>query len=172
MAPSRTKDGWIVHGKHQNSLWVPVVIAALIGVCVFIYYQGFMRFETVTYELRECSAPLTAESTWAEVEAADCQPVDAAGATFVLYEERSRHEPDTVTGSVFTFESFPLNTAAHSPELTLAEPAESVVVAEPDNEQLRRPMRRISSDGLQWSGYTGSRGPTEYWILVTPTAGT
>lgn len=171
MAPSRTKDGWIVHGKHQNSLWVPVVIAAVIGVLVFLSYQRFMAFDTVTYELRYCSEPLTAESTWAEVEAAQCEPVDAAGTTFVLFEESSQHEPDTVTGSVFTFEDFPINSVAHVPRLVLTEGAETVVVAEPTNEQLRRPMRRYDVDGLNWGGYTGARGPSEYWILVTPIAG-
>lgn len=170
MAPTRTKDGWIVHGKHQNSLWVPVVIVIVIGVLVALAYQRFMAFDTVTYELRHCAEPLTAESTWEQVEAAGCEPADATGATFVLWEERSRHEPDSVAGSVFTFDSFPINSVAHSPQLTLPESAETVVVAEPTNEQLRRPMRRTSVDGLNWSGYTGARGPTEYWILVTPTA--
>ena len=169
MAPTRTKDGWIVHGTYQNRLWVPVVIAAVIGVLVFGYYQRFMAFDTVSYELRHCSEPLTADSTWQEVEAAECEPVDAAGTTFVLFEERSQHDPSAVTGSVFTFEDFPVNSVAHSPQLILTEPAETVVVAEPTNEQLRRPMRRTSVDGLRWSGYTGARGPTEYWILVTPT---
>ena len=168
MASTRTKDGWIVHGQQRNSGWTLLLIAVLIGVLVVLAYQRFMNFDTITYELRQCDAPLTAESTWSEVEDAGCEPMDAAESSFVIYEEASRHNPDSVEGSAFVFESFPVNSILHVAELTLAESAESVVVAEPANEQMRVALRRNTADGKVWSGYVGDRGPTEYWILVTP----
>lgn len=164
---TRAREEWIVHGRKPGSPWVIPIVLILMAVLVVMAYQRFMAFEAVTYELRQCQAPLTADSTWEQVQAARCEPVDAGSTVFSIYEGSSRHQPDLVEGSEFIFDSFPINSVEHSTDLVLPEAAESVVIVEPTNERVRRSMRGDAA-GTHWTGYTGDRGPTHYWLLVTP----
>lgn len=168
MARTREKSEWIVQGHHRDSPWVMLVIIALIGAAVVIAYVRFMAFKDVTYELRSCQQPLAADSTWEQIEAAGCEPVDElSGAHLVLYEEKSRHEPDLVEGARFTFERFPVNSVAHAVEITGTSPHGVGLLVDPEGRQIRRELSS-NADGTQWSGYTGDRGPTTYWVLFTP----
>jgi len=164
------KSDWIVHGRKPGNPWVIPIGIILMGILIVMIYQRFMAFDAVTYELRQCQTPLTAESTWEQVRAADCEPLDAAGTQFVIYEGASRHDPDAVDGNKFLFDSFPINSVEHSVEMEFPFAAESVVIVEPENERVRRALSSVSSDGTRWSGYTGQRGPTHYWILLSPPA--
>lgn len=164
---SRDQKEWIVHGRKHGQPWVIPVVLILMGVLVVMTYQRFMAFDSVTYELRQCQTPLTAESTWAQVQAANCEPLDTAGATFAIYEGASRHDPDVTEAHEFLFDSFPINSVEHSVDLRIPVAAASVVVGEPDNEQVRRALSPDAA-GKHWTGYTGDRGPTHYWLLVTP----
>lgn len=170
-AKERDRTQWIVHGQHRNNPWIMFVIVALIVAAVVIAYLRIMAFRTVTYEVRQCQSPLTAESTWAEIEAAECRSIDAVaeGATLVLFEGSSRKEAESVLGGSFTFEGFPINTPAHSFELHGVQPADTGLLVDPKGQSIRREMRSDAS-GTTWSGFTGGRGPTEYWILLTPDA--
>ena len=167
MTRTRDTSEWIVHGQHTRRPWVMFVIVALIVAAVVITYMRFKNFETITYELRSCASPLTAESSWEEVEAAGCEPIDATGVTMTLFEEKSRHEPDLVEGGAFTFESFPINTPAQSFEILGTPPSGAGFLVDPGGDIIRR---QISSNaaGTDWSGFTGDRGPTQYWVLFTP----
>lgn len=162
-----TKPEWIVHGHQPRRPWVMLVIVGLIIAAVVIAYLRFMNFQTVTYELRACTAPLTVDSTWSQIEAAGCEPIDASDVTMVVFEERSRHDPDQIEGGAFSFEGFPMNNPAHSFEITGTPPHDAGFLVDPEGQQIRR---QISSNaaGTDWSGYTGDRGPTTYWVLFTP----
>lgn len=165
----RDRSQWIVQGQHRNNPWIMFIIVALIVAAVVIAYMRVMAFRTVTYEVRQCQSPLTAESTWAQIEAAGCESIDAGaqGATLVLFEGSSRKEAESVQGGIFTYEGFPINTPAHSFELHGVQPAETGLLVDPASETVRREMRSDAS-GTNWSGFTGGRGPTDYWILLAP----
>lgn len=168
-AKERDRSTWIVHGQDRNSPWIMLAIVVLIVVAVVLAYMRFMGFGTVTYEVRECRSPLTAESTWAQIEAADCRAIDVGtdGATLVLYEGTSRTEAASVDGGTFTFEGFPINTPAHAFELRGVRPAGTGLLVDPKDQSVRREVRSNAS-GTNWNGFTGGRGPTHYWILLTP----
>lgn len=171
MAKARERDRsqWIVHGQRRNSPWIMLIITALIVAAIVFAYLRVMAFRTVTYEVLECQSPLTAQSTWAQVEAAGCESIDANGedVTLVLFEGSSAKEAESVQGGTFTFEGFPINTPAHSFELRGVQPADSGLLVDPEAQSVRREMRSDAS-GSTWSGFTGGRGPTEYWILLSP----
>jgi hypothetical protein len=164
---ARQADEWIVHSRKTSQPWVIIPFLVAIGVLVVLAYQRFMAFDTVTYELRVCQSPLTAETSWSEVEAAGCEPMTDTGASVVLYEGTSRHDPATAEGGVFSFDAFPINASSHAVEISGVPPASSVLIAEPTNERIRRAMSGDAS-GTSWSGFVGDRGPTEYWLLLTP----
>lgn len=157
-----------VRGTHRNRGWVLLVGFAALVTLSTVAYMEFMRFETVSYELRQCERPLSATSSWADVEAAGCEPVtvtDDAGLTVV--ESATRSSPDRVEGSTWFFDEVPVNWPAHSLELVTPVAGESGVIAEPTNQVVRGELSRDTS-GTRWTGFIGSRGPTEYWLLVTP----
>jgi hypothetical protein len=164
---SRDTSEWIVHGRKQSQPWVVVVFVIVIAALVVVGYQRFMAFETIRYELRTCERSVVADASWAAVEASGCRPLGAVTGEVVVYEGTSRHDPDSIDGATFVFDRFPVNSTAHSVELTGIEPAESVLIAEPTNERIRRAMSGNAS-GTTWTGFIGDRGPTEYWLLVTP----
>ena len=161
------KNGWIVHGTHKNSPWAILVILALIAAVVVLAYQRFMAFDTITYQVRQCAQPLTAESTWADIEAAGCRVGSTAGMEFRVYEGRSEHVPDSVTDDTFIFDRYPVNSVFHTADLTTTEPGQSALIVDPGNEEIRTVMNSDRS-GKNWSAYVGREGPTDYWILLTP----
>jgi len=165
----RDKSQWIVQGQYRNNPWVMFVIVALIIAAVVIAYIRIMGFGTVTYEVRQCQSPITAESSWTEIEAADCSAIDAArdGVTMTLFEGKSPKEVDSVRGGRFVFEGFPINTPAHSFELRGVQPAEVGLLVDPSSKTVRRELSSNAS-GTDWSGFTGARGPTDYWVLLAP----
>lgn len=170
-AKERDRAQWIVHGQHRNNPWIMIIITVLIVAAIVVAYLQIMAFRTVTYEVRQCESPLTAQSTWAQIEAAGCESIDANadGTTLVLFEGSSPKEAESVQGGLFTFEGFPINTPAHSFELRGVEPADTGLLVDPKSQTVRREMRSDAS-GSSWSGFTGGRGPTEYWILLSPSS--
>ena len=166
---TQTRDAseWIVNGRQRSRPWVIVVIVAVIAALVVLAYQRFMAFETVSYELRACTTPVDAQSSWSDIEAADCAPVSDDSVSVVLYEGTSRHEPSAVRGGQYSFGDFPVNTSAHSVEITGTDSMRTVLIAEPNEERIRREMSG-NADGTAWTGFVGARGPTEYWLLMSP----
>jgi hypothetical protein len=153
--------------RTRSRPWVIVVIVAVIAGIVVVAYQRFMTFETITYELRTCASPVDAQSSWSDIEAAGCEPTEHDGASVVVYEGTSRHEASSVAGAQHAFADFPLNTPAHSVEIIGSEPMGTVLIVEPTNERIRREMAG-NADGTAWTGFVGARGPTEYWLLMSP----
>lgn len=173
MARARHEGQWtheesIVKGSSQkNRAWVLILlVAAVIGLAV-LGYTRFWNLQTVTYELRSCAQPLTEESTWAEVQAAACDPMDPGGVELVVSNEAEMVEPSEVDGSTFTFESMPINSPAPGLRMELEGPARTVVVADPDNERIHGAANGASS-ATSWSAYIGAGGPQHYWVLITP----
>lgn len=173
MARARHEAQWshqesTVKGKVQrNRPWVLVVLAAVIVVLAALGYTRFWNMQTVTYELRQCAQPLTAESTWAEVQAAACDPVAPGGSRLWVTSEGEQIQPAVVEESTFTFEMIPVASQAHGLRADLDSSASTVVIAEPENEQIRSQMNGDSA-GQSWSVHIGSRGPLHYWVLVSP----
>lgn len=164
-----THEHATVRGRRQgNRGWVLIIAFAAVALMATVAYLEFMRFETVRYELRQCAQPLTEESSWAEVEAAGCEPLPLTGqASLTRVEGSSHHEPDSIEGSAWIFEGVPVNSPAHAIELVSPVAAEQGIIAEPTNETVRSELSPDTS-GLRWSGFIGSRGPQEYWLLLTP----
>lgn len=163
----RDHSEWIVHGQTKTNPWVMVAIVVGIAALVVLAYQRLMNFDTITYELRQCEQPLTEESSWAEVTAAGCEPISIDGVTLKVYEGRSEHVPDSTEDSTFIFDSYPVNSIEHVLEIDGTPPGDALLLGDPQGEEIRRAM---SSDagGRDWSTYVGARGPTEYWLLLTP----
>lgn len=163
-----THDESTVKGKVQrNKPWVLILLMACIAGLAALGYTRFWNLQTVTYELRECAQPLTAESTWSEVQSAACDLVGPGGSRLWVVNEGEQVQPATVEGSTFTFERIPIHSPAPGLRAELDRPARTIVIAEPENEQIRRQMNGDSS-GTSWSAHIGSRGPLHYWVLVTP----
>lgn len=157
-----------VKGRRGGFGWVMLALGfAVIVVVSTVAYNRYMNFQEVTFELRHCRAPLTAESSWQEIQAAACDPATRGGDVLTMWHEGSQSSADTTTETTWTFEDVPINTVVNALELTTAEPVESVVLVEPDNEQIRRELT-TDAERTRWSGHIGDRGPTEYWVLVTP----
>ena len=153
--------------KNKNRAWVLLVLAAVVIGLATLGYVRFMGFAPVSYELRECAEPLTEEASWAQVQAAACDPAADVGATVTLMRGSEAVAPDTVEDATLTWESWPVNSPEHAIEVDLDEPAQSVVIAEPDTERLRTALSPDASD-TRWGGFIGGRGPTTYWVLITP----
>lgn len=177
MARARHEAMWThqestVKGSAQrNKPWVLILLVALIAGLAALGYTRFWNLQTVTYELRQCAQPLTAESSWADVQAAACEPVeqvDLRGTQLVVTNEGEQIQPATVEGSTFSFENIPIHSPAPGLRVDLDRPVSTIVIAEPDNEQIRREMNRLDSAGTSWSAHIGSRGPLHYWVLLTP----
>ena len=130
-----------VQGKQtRNKWWVIVLGFAAIMLISTTAMVRYMNFQTVGYELLQCAAPLTEESSWAEVQAADCRPMPVDGVELIHLQEGSVREPVRVEGSTIFVEDVPINSPAHALRLTLSNPVSSIVVAEPENERLRTEM--------------------------------
>lgn len=148
--------------------WVMLALGFVaVAVIATVAFNRYMNFQTVTFELRECTAPLTAESTWQEVQAAACDPAPIEGDELTMWHEGSQSSADATSETSWTFEGVPVNTVTNALEITTSEAAETVVLAEPDNQQIRRALTSDAA-GLRWSANIGDRGPTTYWVLVTP----
>lgn len=144
-----------------------IPLAAVIVVAATLGYVRFMGFETISYELRHCQETLSGDADWEQVQAAACDPQDAATTTVELVHEGGVEPPDSTSGSVYTFEDWPVNSPSHSISVTTSEVVRTVIVVEPTNEVVRDELTSDAT-GTRWSGFIGSRGPTEYWVLVTP----
>ena len=90
-----------------------------------------------------------------------------ASVSVAVYEGTSRHEPSSVDGARYAFSDFPVNTPAHSVEISGTPALGTVLIADPAGRQVRREMAG-SASGTEWTGFVGSRGPTEYWLLLSP----
>ena len=151
----------------RNAWWMLPLLAALCLVALYGGYRVYMGIATVTYEVRQCQEPLTEQSTWADVQAAACEPASADALTMALMRGEERVEPDGVSGSVLTWEAWAVNSPEHSVDLDLTEPAETVVIGEPEAQRVRVALTSDASD-TRWGGFIGGRGPTSYWVLLTP----
>lgn len=173
MARARHEGRWThaeatVKGSTQgNRPWVLILCVALVVGLAVLGYSRYWNFQTVSYELRECAEPLTAESTWAEVQAAACDPVEPGSIVLRATDKMEQIEPTTVEGSTFSFEMIPVHSRSNGLRVELQAPARSIVIAEPENEQVRREMNS-DRPGLNWTANIGSRGPLHYWVLITP----
>lgn len=158
-----------VKGRHAGRHgWVMLALGfAVVAVVATVAFNRYMNFQDVTFELRRCQAPLTADSTWQEVQAAACDVAPLDGDVLTMWHEGSQSSADSTTGSTWTFEDVPVNTVTNAMELRTTTPAASVVLAEPENERIRRELS-ADLEQTRWSGHIGDRGPTTYWVLVTP----
>lgn len=173
MARARHEGRWTheeatVRGRTQgNRPWILLLCVALIVGLSALGYSRYMNFQTVSYELRECSQPLSAESTWEQVQQAGCRPVDPVGTRLSAVVQQEALTPDAVEGSTFVFDEVAQHTQEHALRADLDRPARTVVVAEPEEQTIRRQMNGDRA-GTTWTGHIGSRGPLYYWVLVTP----
>ena len=171
---NRSEAAWtheeaVVKGKrNRNKAWVLFGLVVAAVFVITLTWQRVMDVADVTYELRHCQEPLTAESTWQQVQAAACDPVTTTeGTTMVVVSKNYAQDPEVTTDSSWTFEKVPVNSRETSMRLKTDEPVRSVVLAEPENERIRRALSPDAA-AQDWSGYVGSRGPKTYWVLVTP----
>lgn len=164
-----THEDATVKGKftHNRGWWMLVVAFAAVALVSTFAYGRLMNFQDVTFELRHCQQPLTADSTWAEVQAAGCDPAPVDGAAATHWNQGSATSPDTTGETSWTFERLPVNTVVNAIEFDLPEPAVTVVVAEPDKQTVRRALTSDVSD-TTWTGMIGDRASTTMWVLVTP----
>lgn len=162
------KDSTVSGRRQGNRGWVIILGFLAIALAATVAYMEYMRFETVSYELRQCAEPLTEDSTWADVQAAACEPLSLTdGASLTLIEGSSRQQPDSAQGSTWVIDGVAVNSPAHAIEIVSPVVAESGVIAEPTNQVVRSTLSKDAS-GTRWTGFIGSRGPTEYWLLLTP----
>ncbi|MFX0538563.1 hypothetical protein ACQBAT_13360 [Ornithinimicrobium sp. Y1847] len=173
MTRNRAEAAWThpeakVKGKvRRNKAWVLIGMVAVLTVVIVLAWARLMNFQDVTYEVRECTQPLDRDSTWEQVEAANCQTLPTEGKRLTLWAGGDQQDADTVDDTTWTFESVPLNTVLTAMEIRLTDSASTVVLAEPENEVIRRALSGDAS-GTRWSANVGSRGPSTYWVLVTP----
>lgn len=147
--------------------WVLAAGFLVIAAVATLTYTRYMNFQDVTFELRRCQAPLAAEATWQEVQAAACDPAPRGADELTMWHEGSQSSADSTTETSWVFEGVPVNTVTNALQVVTGDPAESVVLAEPENERVRRALTSDSA-GTRWSASIGDRGPTTYWVLVTP----
>ena len=172
MSRNRTEASWTheratVKGRRRDKWWVLLALIVALVVVVTLTWNRMMGVGDVTFELRHCAQPLAKDSSWEEVQAAACDPAPIEGTTLNVLLGLDPQEPVSTTETTWTFE----NIAVNSPENGLAvrtdEPVQSVVLAEPESQQIRRALTSDASD-QRWNANIGGRGPTSYWVLVTP----
>ncbi|KUG58390.1 hypothetical protein AVL62_10780 [Serinicoccus chungangensis] len=152
----------------RNQWWVLPLLLAGIALVMFVAWRVYNGVDTVTYEVRRCQEVLTEDASWSEVQAAACDPVDAVALpSVVLMRGEEPVEPDRSEGAVLAWDGWAVNSPEHSVQVRLEDPAESIVVAEPTNERVRTELTPDAAD-IRWGGFIGGRGPTEYWVLITP----
>lgn len=152
----------------RSKWWVLPILAAALPLTFYASWRVYNDIDTVTYEVRECTEPLTEDASWADVTAAGCEPVPAEAMSMVLMRGEEPVEPDRTEGSLLSWDEWAVNSPEHSVQLVLDDPAETIVIAEPTNEQVRTALTGDSAD-VRWGGFIGGRGPKEYWVLITPT---
>lgn len=162
------QDATVRGGAGGNRGWVMLAVGfAVIALLSIFAYNRLMNFQTVTFELQQCQAPLGEDATWADVQAAGCAPAPIAGDVLTMWHAGDQSRADAETGSAWVFEDVPVNTVVNSMQVDTAEPARSVVLVEPDKERVRTVLTGDSA-GTRWSGYVGDRAATTLWVLVTP----
>lgn len=93
--------------------------------------------------------------------------MDPGQTTLWVTNEGEQIEPARIEGSTFSFDMIPIHSPAPGLRAELDAAAQSVVIAEPENQSIRRQMNGDSA-GTSWSANIGARGPLHYWVLVTP----
>ena len=157
-----------VKDRRGNQGWVMLVVGfAVIAVISTLAFNRYMNFQDVTFELRRCQAPLSEEASWQDVQAAACDVAPIQGDELTMWHEGSQTPADATSESAWTFEDVPINSVVNAMEINTSQPAESVLLVEPDNQRVRRALTSDSAR-TRWSGHIGDRGPTTYWVLVTP----
>ena len=174
MARARHEAAWThqdatVRGSAgRNRGWVMLAVGfAVIALLSIFAYNRLMNFQTVTFELQRCQAPLGEAATWADVRAAGCEPAPIDGDVLTMWHGGDQSGADDETESAWIFEGVPVNTVVNSMQIDTAAPARSVVLVEPDKERVRTVLTS-DSVGTRWSGYVGDRAATTLWVLVTP----
>lgn len=163
-----TAEDAVVKGRvARNRFWVVLVLFALIVVVSSWAFATRMNFQDLQVQLQVCGEPLTEDATTADVEAAGCVPTDVTDEQLAMWHESARRDPVGTQGAVWQFEEVPINTVANAFQLDLAEPARSVVVLDHEAGTVRAALTPDAAD-TRWTGVVGSRGPTSYWLLVTP----
>lgn len=119
---TRQPDQRIADDTKPRRPWVIIPFVVAIGVLAVLVYQRFIAFDALTYALRACQSPLTAEASWSEVEAAGCEPLTGEGASVVLYEGTSRYDAVTAEDGVFAFDAFPIDATSHAVEISEVPP--------------------------------------------------
>ena len=155
----------------RNQWWVLPLLLVGIAVVMFVAWRIYNGVDTVTYEVRQCQQPLTEDSSWGEVQSAGCDPVDAGEMpdSMLLMRGEEPVEPDRTEGAVLAWDGWAVNSPEHSVQLRLEDAAETIVVAEPTNQRVRTGLSGDAAD-VRWGGFIGGRGPTEYWVLITPSS--
>lgn len=157
-----------VKGRWTNRWWVLPLCLVLVLVPATLLYRNYQGSTTATFEIYQCVQPLSAETTWEEIEGAGCEPADAADYEVRRRIAEARSEPDEVHEHSYVFKDYPSNSPGNAVELTAPVALESVVVVELEEQLVRR---ALSSDSRRqdWYGHLGGRGGHEYRLLVTPT---
>lgn len=152
----------------RNRGWVMLAVGfAVIAVVSIFAYNRFMNFQDVTYSLYHCDQPLGEDATWADAQGAGCAPAAIEGEVLTMWHQGSQSQADTVTEDDWVFEDNPVNTVVNSLQVDTATPAHSVVLVEPDKEEVRTVLTSDAA-GTRWTGFIGDRASTTMWVLVTP----
>ena len=171
MSRNRNEAAWThdearVKGRRRNRAWVLIGLFVTAVAIISLSWARYMNIQDVTYELRVCQQPLTTDASWSEVQAAACDPATTSGNWLTLWAAGDQQDASSVQAQSWIFESVPVNSSATSIQLDLAQPARTVVLAEPDSQTVRRDLTK-DKQGLTWTANVGGRGPTTYWVLVT-----
>lgn len=174
MARARHEAGWTddratVKGQvGRNRGWVMLAVGfVLIAFLSIFAYNRLMNFQPVTFELRHCQAPIEQGATWADVQAAGCDPATIDGDVVTMWSGSYQQAADSVSESSWTFDDVPVNTVVNALQVDTGAPAESVVLVEPDKESIRVVLSPDASR-TKWTGHIGDRASTTMWVLVTP----
>lgn len=163
-----TAEDAVVKGKvARNRLWVILVLFGLIAVISTWAFTRQLNFQDLQVQLQVCQEPLAEEATSADVEAAGCTPTDVTEERVRLWHQSSPRDPVSAEGPTWQFEDVPIDTVANAVQVDLPEPARSVVLFDHDGGTVRTALTSDAAD-TRWTGTVGTRGPTSYWLLVTP----
>ncbi|WP_289018047.1 hypothetical protein [uncultured Ornithinimicrobium sp.] len=163
-----TADDAVVKGKvRRNRLWVVLLLFGLVGVLSTWAYTRLLNFQDLQVQLRVCQEPLGEDATGADVTAAGCVPTDVTDERVRLWHQSSPRDPVSAEGPTWLFEDVPIDTVANAVQVDLADPARSVVLFDHEEGGVRTALTPDAAD-TRWTGTVGTRGPTSYWLLVTP----
>ena len=84
-----------------------------------------------------------------------------------LWHQSSTRDRASAEGPTWWFEDVQIDTVANAVQVDLADPARSVVLFDHEDGSVRTALTPDASD-TRWTRTVGTRGPTSYWLLVTP----